>query len=99
MAVKIRLARAGAKKKPYYKIVVADARAPRDGKFLERVGSYNPILPKQSQDRVILTENRIKYWISVGAQPTKRIEKFLKQAQLIKTGRSECLSKDVPTKT
>ena len=67
MAVKIRLARAGAKKRPYYKLVVANADAPRDGKFLEKVGTYNPMLPKDDENRVVLVQDRIKYWMSVVA--------------------------------
>lgn len=84
MALKIRLARGGAKKRPFYQIVVADARSPRDGRFVEKVGSYNPMLPKESQDRVKLVEDRIKYWLSKGAQPTDRVALFLGKADLIK---------------
>jgi len=82
MALKIRLARGGAKKRPYYQIVVADARAPRDGRFVEKVGSYNPMLPHDNQDRVRLNEDRIKHWLSVGAQPTDRVALFLGKAKL-----------------
>ncbi len=85
MTVKIRLARAGAKKRPYYKIVVANADSPRDGKFLEKVGVYNPMLAKEDENRVVLIQDRIKHWLSVGAQPTDRVEKFLEKAKLIKT--------------
>ncbi len=85
MTVKIRLARAGAKKRPYYKIVVANADSPRDGKFLEKVGVYNPMLAKEDENRVVLIQDRIKHWVSVGAQPTDRVEKFLEKAKLIKT--------------
>ena len=85
MTVKIRLARAGAKKRPYYKIVVANADSPRDGKFLEKVGVYNPMLAKEDENRVVLIQDRIKHWVSVGAQPTERVEKFLEKAKLIKT--------------
>ena len=84
MALKIRLARGGAKKRPYYRIVIADARAPRDGKFIERVGSYNPALPKDHADRVQLLDERIKYWISKGAQPTDRVLRFLDAAGIMK---------------
>ena len=80
MAVAIRLARGGAKKRPYYKIVVADARNARDGKFIERVGSYNPLLPKDSAERVKLDADRIKHWLSVGAQPSDRVLRFLDAA-------------------
>ena len=82
MSVKIRLARGGAKKRPYYQIVIADSRRARDGKFIERVGSYNPMLPKDSPDRVKLNEERIKHWLGVGAQPTDRVHRFLGAAGL-----------------
>jgi small subunit ribosomal protein S16 len=82
MSVKIRLSRGGAKKRPYYRIVVADSRRARDGKFIERVGSYNPMLPKDSPDRVKLNEDRIKHWLSVGAQPSDRVHRFLGEAGL-----------------
>jgi small subunit ribosomal protein S16 len=77
MAVSIRLSRGGAKKRPYYKIVVADSRTGRDGKVLERIGSYNPMLPKDSEERVKLDGERARYWLSVGAQPTDRVARFL----------------------
>lgn len=83
MAIKIRLARGGSKKRPYYRIVVADARSPRDGRFIERVGSYNPLLPNDNEQRIILNEERIKHWISNGAQPTDRVARFLGQANII----------------
>lgn len=84
MAVKIRLARGGAKKRPYYRIVVADARAPRDGRYIEKVGTHNPLLPKDHEDRVRLVEDRIKYWLEQGAQPTDRVARFLDAAGLYK---------------
>jgi small subunit ribosomal protein S16 len=80
MAVKIRLARAGAKKRPFYRIVVADERAPRDGRFIEKVGTYNPLLPSDSGERVKLDLERIQHWLSEGAQPTDRVLRFLDQA-------------------
>jgi small subunit ribosomal protein S16 len=80
MAVSIRLSRGGAKKRPYYKIVVADARTGRDGKFIERIGSYNPMLPKGSEERVKLDADRARHWLSVGAQPTDRVARFLDAA-------------------
>jgi small subunit ribosomal protein S16 len=83
MALRIRLARAGAKKRPYYRIVVAEATAPRDGRFVEKVGTYNPMLPRDHTDRIRLVEDRIKYWLSVGAQPTDRVELFLANAKLV----------------
>ncbi|WP_236870576.1 30S ribosomal protein S16 [Candidatus Bandiella numerosa] len=95
MAVKIRLARAGAKKKPYYKLVVANADAPRDGKFLEKVGTYDPMLPKDDENRVVLVQDRIKYWMSVGAQPTERVEKFLEKAKLIKASVKRIIKKPI----
>ena len=82
MSLKIRLARAGAKKRPYYHIVVADSRSARDGRFLERVGSYNPMLPAEHEDRVRLQGERITHWLSQGAQPTERVAKFLGHAGL-----------------
>ena len=75
MGLKIRLARAGAKKRPYYHVVVADSRSPRDGRFLEKVGSYNPMLPAQHADRVRLEGERIQHWIGQGALPTERVAK------------------------
>ena len=80
MAVAIRLARGGAKKRPYYKIVVTDARNSRDGKFIERIGSYNPLLPKDSAERVKLDADRARHWLSVGAQPSDRVARFLDAA-------------------
>lgn len=79
MAVKIRLSRGGAKKRPFYRIVVADARAMRDGGFIERIGHYDPMLPKDREDRVVIDLERAKHWLSVGAQPTDRISKFLEK--------------------
>jgi small subunit ribosomal protein S16 len=77
MAVSIRLSRGGSKKRPYYRIVVADARAPRDGAFIEKVGTYNPMLAKDDANRIVLNADRLKHWISVGAQPTDRVARFL----------------------
>ncbi len=77
MPLKIRLARGGAKKRPYYRIVVAEATAPRDGRFIEKVGTYNPLLPKDHAERITLLEDRVKHWLSVGAQPTDRVLRFL----------------------
>ena len=77
MALKIRLSRGGAKKRPFYKIVVAEALSPRDGKFIERLGSYNPMVPKDHAERLVLDVERAKYWISKGAQPTLRVAKML----------------------
>ena len=82
MGLKIRLARAGAKKRPYYHIVIADSRSPRDGRFIERVGSYNPMLPAEHADRVRLLPERLEHWIGNGAVATARVAKFLGKAGL-----------------
>ena len=80
MAVSLRLSRGGSKKRPYYKVVAADSRSPRDGNFLEQVGTYNPLLAKDDENRVRLVEDRIKYWLGVGAQPTDRVARMLDKA-------------------
>ena len=80
MAIKIRLARGGSKKRPYYHIVAADERSPRDGRFIEKLGHWNPMLPKDAEDRVVFDEERVKYWLGTGAQPTDRVLRFLDQA-------------------
>lgn len=82
MATKIRLARGGSKKRPFYAIVASDSRMPRDGRFLEKLGTYNPLLPKDSEDRVKMDMERVQYWLSQGAQPTDRIARFLEAAGL-----------------
>jgi small subunit ribosomal protein S16 len=82
MATSIRLARGGMKKRPFYRIVVSDNRSPRDGKFLEKLGTYNPLLPKDSPERIKLDTERAAYWLSVGAQPTDRVARFLDAAGL-----------------
>ncbi|SDR26746.1 30S ribosomal protein S16 [Pseudovibrio sp. Tun.PSC04-5.I4] len=84
MATKIRLARGGTKKRPFYRIVIADVRAPRDGRFIEIVGRYNPMLPKDADNRVELNVERIKHWLGHGAQPTDRVLRFLDAAELMK---------------
>ncbi len=84
MSLKIRLARGGSKKRPFYSIVVADSRSPRDGRFIEKVGTWNPILPKDSDARVTLNEERIKHWLGHGATPTDRVLRFLDGAGLAK---------------
>ena len=81
--LKIRMSRGGAKKRPFYKIVVADSRRPRDGKFIEKVGFFNPLLPKDKTERLSLDLERIKYWLSQGAQPSERIARFLGEANVI----------------
>lgn len=83
MSLKIRLSRGGAKKRPFYKIVLADSRSPRDGKFLEKLGTYNPMLPHDHAQRLVLDSDRIKHWLSVGAQPTDRVAKFFADAGFI----------------
>jgi len=83
MGLKIRLARAGAKKRPYYHIVVADSRSPRDGRFIEKLGSYNPMLPAEHADRIRLQDEKIREWLGKGALPTERVAKFLGRAAII----------------
>jgi len=84
MSLKIRMSRGGSKKRPYYRIVVADSRMPRDGRFIERVGSYDPTLPKDSAERIQLNEDRIKHWLGVGALPSDRVNRFLDTAGIMK---------------
>jgi small subunit ribosomal protein S16 len=83
MSLKIRLSRGGAKKRPFYSIVIADARSPRDGRFIERVGTYNPMVEKTHPERLVLKTERLKHWLSVGAEPTDRVARFLGDAELI----------------
>ncbi|MBE1237002.1 30S ribosomal protein S16 [Phaeovibrio sulfidiphilus] len=82
MSLRIRLARSGAKKRPFYRIVVADSRSPRDGRFIERLGSYDPMLPADNERRLVLKNERIQYWLGCGALPTDRVARFLGQAGL-----------------
>ena len=77
MALKIRLSRGGAKKRPFYRVVVADSRKPRDGRFIERIGSYNPMVPKDHPERFVINEERAKHWLGVGALPTNRVAQYL----------------------
>ncbi|HSV27955.1 MAG TPA: 30S ribosomal protein S16 [Candidatus Omnitrophota bacterium] len=84
MALKIRLARSGAKKRPFYRIVVADARCPRDGRFIEKVGTYNPLLPHDHAERLTLNEERVKHWLGNGAQPTDRLVRIFADKGLVK---------------
>jgi len=84
MSLKLRLARAGAKKRPFYRVVVADSHFPRDGRFIEIVGTYNPILPKSDEKRVVLNTERVQHWLKVGAQPSDRVLRFLDAAGLAK---------------
>lgn len=83
MALRIRLSRGGAKKRPYYQIVVADSRSPRDGRFIEKVGAYNPMLPREHADRIVIKEERVKHWLSQGAVPTDRVARFFSDAELM----------------
>ncbi len=98
MTLKIRLTRGGAKKRPYYRIVVADSRSPRDGRFIERIGHYNPLLPKESEDRVGIDEDRAKYWLGVGARPTDRVARFLSQKGLFEWQHGDNPNKGKPGK-
>src|SRR5580765_2325075 len=95
MSLKIRLARGGAKKRPFYSIVIADARSPRDGRFIEKVGTYNPMLDRDHADRVTLKEERLKHWLGVGAQPTERVARFLGRAGLVEPP----AQRETPTKS
>jgi small subunit ribosomal protein S16 len=85
MSLRIRLARGGAKKRPFYRVVVADARSPRDGRFVEKVGTYNPLLPQDHDLRLVLKSERVQYWLGVGAQPSDRVARLLAQAGLAET--------------
>ena len=98
MALKIRLARGGSKKRPYYHVVVADARSPRDGRFLEKVGSWNPMLAKDDAKRVEINAERIKHWLDNGAQPTDRVLRFLSEAGIATREAKSNLEKGKPGK-
>ncbi|MBB3931497.1 small subunit ribosomal protein S16 [Kaistia hirudinis] len=98
MSLKIRLARSGAKKRPFYRIVVADARSPRDGRFIERIGSFDPMLDKENANRVVLDQERAKHWLSVGAQATDRVARFLSDAGLLNRAPRNNPQKAVPGK-
>jgi small subunit ribosomal protein S16 len=84
MSLKIRLARGGSKKRPFYQIVIADARSPRDGRFIEKIGTFNPLLAKDDEKRVVLNTERAQHWVGVGAQPTDRVLRFLDAAGVVK---------------
>ena len=96
--VKLRLTRSGAKKRPYYYIVAASNTSPRDGRYIERIGSYNPMVPKDHPERVRLKEDRAKHWLSVGAQPTDRVARFLDAAGLLKREERNNPKKALPGK-
>ena len=98
MALAIRLARGGAKKRPFYRIVVADSRSPRDGRFIEKLGTYNPLLPKDSDDRVKLDADRAKHWLDHGAKPSDRVSRFLDDAGLMKRTPKNNPNKGKPSK-
>jgi small subunit ribosomal protein S16 len=98
MSVKIRLSRGGTKKRPYFYIVVAEAASPRDGRYIEQIGTHNPLLPKDNADRVKLDLDRVKHWLSVGAQPTDRVARFLDAAGLAKREAKQNPSKGKPKK-
>jgi small subunit ribosomal protein S16 len=97
MALKIRLARGGAKKRPYYSVVIADARSPRDGRFIEKVGTYNPMVDRGHPERLVLKTERIQHWLQMGAVPTDRVARFLGDAGLMaKREFTETPSKSAP---
>lgn len=98
MAMKIRLARGGSKKRPHYAIVATDSRMPRDGRFIEKLGIYNPLLAKDSEDRVKLDLERVQYWLSQGAQPTDRVARFLEAAGAKEKTERKNLKKGEPGK-
>jgi len=98
MSLKIRLTRGGAKKRPYYRIVVADARSPRDGRFIDKVGTYDPMKPKDDASRITLDNDKITAWLAKGAQPTDRVLRFLDAAGLVKRNARNNPQKAVPGK-
>lgn len=95
MSVRIRLSRGGSKKRPFYKVVAADQRSPRDGRFIERLGSYNPMLPQDHAERFTINEERVKYWLAQGAQPTERLQKMLSNLGLT----SKVVLREQPSKS
>ena len=98
MAMKIRLARGGSKKRPFYRIVAADSRMPRDGRFIEKLGTYNPLLPKDSEERVKMNMERIQHWLGQGAQPTDRVSRMLEAAGVLEKKERANLKKGTPGK-
>ena len=98
MAMKIRLARGGSKKRPFYRIVAADSRMPRDGRYVEKLGTYNPLLPKDSEERVKMDVERVQYWMGQGAQVTDRVSRFLEAAGVIEAKTRNNPQKAVPGK-
>ncbi|PTX54428.1 small subunit ribosomal protein S16 [Litoreibacter ponti] len=98
MAMKIRLARGGSKKRPFYRIVAADSRFARDGRYVEKLGTYNPLLPKDSEERVKMDMERVQYWLGEGAQPTDRVSRFLEAAGVLEKKERANLKKGEPGK-
>jgi small subunit ribosomal protein S16 len=98
MSLKIRLARAGTKKRPFYHIVIADSRSPRDGRFIERLGYFNPLLPKDKTERIKLDLDKVKAWLAKGARPTDRVLRFLDQAGLMKREKRNNPTRAIPRK-
>ncbi|MFV0293935.1 MAG: 30S ribosomal protein S16 [Paracoccus sp. (in: a-proteobacteria)] len=98
MAMKIRLARGGSKKRPHYAIVASDSRMPRDGRFIEKLGTYNPLLPKDSEERIKMNMERVQYWLGQGAQPTDRIARFLEAAGVKEKAERKNMKKAEPGK-
>ncbi|WP_438992234.1 30S ribosomal protein S16 [Lentibacter sp.] len=98
MAMKIRLARGGSKKRPFYRVVATDSRMPRDGRFIEKLGTYNPLLAKDSEERVKLDLDRVKYWLGEGAQPTDRVARMLEAAGLLEKKERANMKKGEPGK-
>lgn len=99
MPLRIRLSRGGAKKRPFFRIVVADSRSPRDGRYIERLGTYNPMVPKDHADRLKFDEERVKYWLGVGALPSDRIARFLSQSGIVEAPKIfDQTKKDKPRK-
>ncbi|MEM7506883.1 MAG: 30S ribosomal protein S16 [Pseudomonadota bacterium] len=98
MAIKIRLARGGSKKRPFYRIVAADSRMPRDGRYIERLGTYNPLLPKESEERVKMNMDRVQHWLGEGAQPTDRISRMLEAAGVLPSKTRANMKKAEPGK-
>ena len=96
MAMKIRLARGGSKKRPFYRVVAADSRMPRDGRYVEKLGTYNPLLPKDSEERVKLDMERVQHWLNEGAQPTDRVSRFLEAAGILEKKERANLQKGEP---
>jgi len=98
MSMKIRLARGGSKKRPFYRIVASDSRMPRDGRYVEKLGTYNPLLPKDSEERVKMDMERVQYWLGQGAQPTDRVSRFLEAAGVLEKKERANMKKAVPGK-